>query len=155
MAPFPNCNIDINIQSQVLAMHTLTSLLYIYCNASTHQHVVPQQSPQNTASWALSTSEKKPVNFLVVTSRHAAKTLYFLGFYLSLSKPEVTWSEPKRVCQPTTHFSNTKTFFYALTLIKTRRQTTRSATSWSKHPVNYNKKNLPKTLLEIIIECWT
>ena len=59
---FPKRNADIKIQSQVLAMHALTSLLFIYITKqkqkSTHLPIIPQQSIKNAASCELQTYEQ-------------------------------------------------------------------------------------------------
>ena len=49
---FPNTNIDMTIQRQVLSVYALRSQLHmLQClNKNTHQHGVPQQSTQNTTN---------------------------------------------------------------------------------------------------------
>ena len=51
---FPKSNMAMTIQSQVLSMCALKSLLYMLQDderkASIHQHVFPQQCTQNTAN---------------------------------------------------------------------------------------------------------
>ena len=68
---FPKWNIDITIQFHILTMHVLCAIAYATTPLvkSTHLQVVPQQSTQNTASWAFQISKKSQRFFLSQVNR--------------------------------------------------------------------------------------
>ena len=72
MTPFPS--IDMTMHSQVLSMHTFTSLLYMYVTTrlakSTHQQVTyPTEKHPKNSKLKVSCFRKRPLFFLVSINR--------------------------------------------------------------------------------------